>query len=584
MKKNILVLALLMCSLPASLCFGQDTPSSPAYGGKLVLSTTSDPRSFNDIMAKETSTSTVTQYIFEGLTTSNPYNLKVEPNLARSWDVSADGKVWTFYLREDVMWNDGEPFTADDVVFTFNRLIYNPDIPSSAKDAFTVQGEIFQVEKLDDFAVQFTLPVKFAPFLRSMGQAILPQHKLEKSVDKGEFNFTWGIDTDPKEIVGTGPFKLSEYRPGERLVFTPNPFYWKKSEDGDRLPYLNKIIYLIVQNADTSLLKFMDGELDYYGVRGSDFPLVKPLEEEKNFTVYDGGPAFGTNFIFFNQNNRLNPETNQPYVDPAKLTWFTDLSFRRAVAHVIDKERIIEIVMNGLGYPQHAAMSPSAGFFHNPDVMKYAYDPNKAQEILRAAGFKDRDGDGLIEDQQGNVVQFNLYTNSGAVERIQIAGIIRHDLERLGMKINFQALEFNTLVSKLTSNFQFDAIILGLTGGIEPHFGKNVWMSNGQLHMWNPGQKTPQTAWEERIDEIFTRAVQELDPDKRKALYDEFQMIVSEQLPLIYTALSSNLYAVRDKFGNLDPTSYGGAFHNIEEIYVLQQGVPTGSRKVAPGK
>ncbi len=570
MKKNVIAIMLILFFLPCQLCLGKDLLSSK-YGGNLVLSTTSDPRSFNDIMAKETSTSMVTGYIFEGLTTVNPYDLKVEPNLAQSWTVSDDGTIWDFFLREDVFWNDGKKFTADDVVFTFNQLIYNPDIPSSAKDSFTVDGKIFKVEKISDYVVRFTLPIKFAPFLRSMGQAILPKHKLQAAVDKKEFNITWGIDTDPKEIVGTGPFKLSEYRPGERLVFVPNPFYWKKSAQGDRLPYLGKIIYLIVQNADTSLLKFMDGELDSYAVRGSDYPLLKPLEAKKDFTIYDGGPAFGTNFIFFNQNRGISPDTKKPIVDPIKLKWFTNLSFRKAVAYAIDKEKIIEIVMNGLGYPQDSSMSPSAGFYYNPNVIKYRYNIEKAKAILSEAGFKDRNGDGFIEDSKGNTVKFNLYTNSGALERIQIAGIIRHDLELLGMDVNFQVLEFNTLVSKLTGNFDFDAIIIGLTGGIEPHFGKNVWMSSGQLHMWYPRQETPQTKWEKRIDEIFTQGVQELNEDKRKILYDEYQLIVSQQLPMIYTALSSSLYAVRNKFGNLHPTSYGGVFHNIEEIYIKSE-------------
>jgi peptide/nickel transport system substrate-binding protein len=142
-------------------------------------------------------------------------------------------------------------------------------------------------------------------------------------------------------------------------------------------------------------------------------------------------------------------------------------------------------------------------------------------------------------------------------------------LEQLGIKVNFKILEFNTLVSKLTSTFDWDAIILGLTGGgADPHFGNNVWTTSGRLHMWNPRQKIPATSWEKRIDEIFIEAVQELNEDKRKVLYDEFQMIVSDEVPLIYTVLESNIFAVRNKFGKLDPTNYGGPFHNIEEIYI----------------
>ena len=160
------------------LAYGQTTPSGK-HGGQLVLSTTSDPKSFNDIIAKETSTTLVTGHIFEGLTTTNAFTTKVEPHLAKRWEVSEDGLTWTFYLREDVVWNDGQPFTADDVLFTFNDLVYNPDIPSSARDIFTVEGQIFKVEKINKYTVRFILPVKFAPFLRGMGQSILPKHKLK---------------------------------------------------------------------------------------------------------------------------------------------------------------------------------------------------------------------------------------------------------------------------------------------------------------------------------------------------------------------------------------------------------------------
>jgi len=541
------------------------------YGGTAVFSTVADPKSFNEIMAKETSTTLITGLLFEGLTTLDPHDLRAEPNLAKRWDVSDNGRKWIFYLHEDVHWNDGTPFTADDVVFTFNDLIYNEEIPSSARDIFTIEGKTFKVEKIDEFTVQFTLPVKFAPFLRGMTQAILPKHRLKEAVDRGEFNFTWGIDTDPKEIVGTGPFMLDRYDPGQRLIFRRNPFYWKRTERGDQLPYLNKLVYLIVQNTEVQLLKFLEGTLDAYNVRGMDFPLLKPLEERDNFTIYDLGPAMGSNFIVFNRNPGVNPKTKKPFVEPAKLKWFKDKYFLRAVAHAIDKQKIIEIVKNGLGYLQHSPIGKGAGFFHNPDVLKYEYDLEKAKAILEEGGFMDRDDDGYIEDEDEVRIEFTLYTNANSTERLDIASLLRHDLEELGMKVNFQSLEFNTLVSKLTSTFEWEAIVLGLTGGTEPHFGKNVWTTKGQLHLWHPRQEKPSTHWEKRINDLFNSGAQELDEDKRKKYYDEFQMIVSEELPVIYTVLSANITAVRNKFGNLDPTNYGGTFHNLEEIYILRE-------------
>lgn len=563
-------LCVVIPALFLSLSWCEADARSSKQGGQFVFSTTSDPKSFNDMVAKETSTTLITGFLFEGLTRLNAETLKVEPNLAESWKVSGDGLTWTFYLRRNVLWSDGVSFTADDVVFTFNDLIYNPQVANSARDIFTIDGKPFVVEKIDDYTVRFTLPFKFAPFLKGMGQAILPKHKLNQAVKEGKFNFTWGIDTDPKEIVGQGAFVLDQYHPGESVILKRNPNYWRKSADGDELPYLDELVILIVPSGDVELLKFMEGSLDYYDVRGMDFPLLKPLESKKNFTIYDMGPSMGSSFLVLNLNSGKNLKTGNSFVDQIKAKWFSDLNFRRAIAHAIDRDQMTKIVLNGLGYPQHSPISPGDGFFYNPNVTKYDYDLTKARAILFEAGYKDQDHDGFIEDPQGHKIEFNILTNADSSERMDIASIIRHDLEGLGMDVRLQPVEFNTLVSKLTSTFEWDAIVLGLTGGIEPHFGKNVWTSNGQLHMWNPHQEKPATAWEKRIDELFTAGVQELNEDKRKVIYDEFQQIACDQLPVIYTVLSARLAAVRNKFGNLRPSNYGGVFHNIEEIYIKQ--------------
>jgi len=567
-----LVLILLLFLSPIS-SFPQQTNKVSSNrcskcGGELILSTTSDPKSFNPIIAKETSTTAITGLIFEGLTRTNGVTLQVEPNLAYKWEVDKEGLVWTFHLRKDVRWNDGKPFTSEDVVFTFNQLIYNPDIPTSARDIFTIKGKKFVVEKIDKFTVRFTLPCKFAPFLRSMSQEILPKHILKDVVKEGKFNYHWGIDSKPSEIVGTGPFKLKSYLPGERIVLVRNPYYWKKDKEGVSLPYLDKITYVIVQNQDVALLKFQQGELDYFSLRGEDYPLLKPKEKEGNFTIYNTGPAWGSNFLVFNQNRGKNPYTGKPYVDPTKLKWFTNLKFRKAVAYAIDKRSIIDIVMNGLGFEQYSGMSPASGFFYNPNVKKYPYNLSRAKKLLKEIGIYDRNNDGKAEDAQDNIIEFNLFTNADNTQRVKITSLIRKDLERLGFKVNFVPLAFNQLVSKLDSTYDWDAVIIGLTGGIEPHFGSNVWLSKGHLHMWYPRQKKPATKWEEEIDRIFTQAVQELDENKRRELYYRWQEIVAENLPLIYTVLPANIFAVKNKFGNLKPSSYGGAFHNIEEIYI----------------
>lgn len=548
----------------ASVCAG----TIERHGGQLVLSTTSDPRSFNPVLAKETSTTAVLAPVFEGLTTVNAEDLRVIPNLAQRWEFSPDGLIATFYLRPGLKWSDGHPLTADDVVFTFNDLLFNETIPNSARDIFMIDGQLPRVERAGELAVRFILPSPFAPFLRSMGQEILPRHLLFEAVAAGQFNSTWGIDTDPRQIVGSGPFVIVRYVPGQKVEYAPNPYYWKKGSSGETLPYLQRMVYMIVPSPDVELLKFLEGSVDVYDIRGMDYPYLVPRQAEKDFTVYELGPDMGSSFVVFNQNPGINPQTKQEFVAPHKLKWFLDVRFRQAVAHALDRGRMIEIVKNGLGFPQYSPESPAAGFFHCPDVRRYEYDPARARALLEAMGFADRDRDGILEDADGHPLEFTLLTNADNGERVDIAGIARRDLETLGMKVNLRLVEFNTLVGKLTSTLDWEAVVLGLTGGVDPHFGQNVWLSSGQLHMWNPRQAQPASEWERRVDELFALGAGELNEDRRKTYYDEYQKLVADNVPLIYTVLGARVTAVRNRFGNLRPSTYGGVLHNLEEIYV----------------
>ena len=537
-------------------------------GGELILSVVSDPKSFNPVVAQETSTTQITGYIFEGLTRTHPVTLEVLPNLAEEWKTS-DGKEWIFYLRKDVFWSDGEKFTAKDVVFTFNDLIYNPDIPTSGKDIFTIEGEEISVEEIDDYTVRFALPFTFAPFLRALSHEILPAHKYNGLVKKGEFSFSLGLDSEPEDIVGSGPFRLKKYFPGEKVVLEKNPFYWKKNVCGRRLPYLKEIIFIIVPNPDTALLKFLEKEVDYYSVRPGDLSILGPNQEKDNFTIYNAGPSLGSNFITFNQNAGFNSHTGKPFLKPYKLKWFKNKNFRRAVSFAINREKIVDILMNGLGSPQYSPVSPANTYYYSDKVKKYSYDSEKAKAILADMGFSDRDGDGILEDKEGRILEIIFFTNANDTQRVQIAVLVKKDLEAIGMKIHFLPLDFNNLVSKLTATLDWEMVLIGLTGGIEPYFGKNVWSYKGNLHMWNLS-KEPLGQYEIEIEDIFNQTARILDEEKRKALFSRWQMIVSQELPLIYTAVPYSIYAVRNKFGNLYPTIYGGAFSEIEYIYLKE--------------
>ena len=536
-------------------------------GGALTSATISEPLTFNLAISNDASSSGVLGYLFEGLTETSWLTDEVEPLLAESWERSEDGLTWTFHLRDDVRWHDGQPFTARDVDFTFNRIIYNHDIPASSRPAFHFRfldeesgewkEEPMTVTALDDYTVQCVLPGPFAPFLRSMGTAIYPKHILERHVDDGSFTEIWDIDTDPAEIIGTGPFTIETYIPGQRVVMSRNPDYWLKDDAGNSLPYLDEIVHVIVPDLETELEKFLAGESDVHGVLGEEYAQLEPQQEQGNFTIFRRGPAFGTTFLGFNLNPGKSPDTGEAYVAPEKLNWFQNVKFRQAVAHVIDKATIIEEVQHGLGYPQWASVSPAAGDFHNPGVRRYEYDLAKANEILDDLGWTDSDGDGIREDSQGNAIEFSLITNKGNTVRERVGSLVHQGMRDIGLKVDYTLVDFGDLVTQLTATYDWEAMIIGFTGGPDPYSGISFWHSGESLHLWYPNQPEPATEWEAEIDELYVMASRELDRGKRIDLYHQAQDIASENVPIIYTTLSERLSAVRNVFGNTTPTLYG---------------------------
>ena len=519
------------------------------YGGTLYQATSSDPKTFNLVMAHETSSVDAVGELFEGLTEVDLKTLKPAPALAVSWEFKNGGKRWIFHLRKGVKWFDGKEFTADDVVFTYNQIYFNPKIPNSTKDSFRIDGKLPKVKKLDNFTVEIDLPKPFAPLLYSLSAPIFPKHVLEKAVKKGTFMETWTVSTPPKNLVGTGPYMLVKYVPGQYLIYKRNPYYWKKDEKGNNLPYIEKKVTLILPDKNTQLLKFKAGELDFYGMRGDDYPTLSKGEKLGNYTIYNLGPSLTADFLCFNQKKGAIPDW--------KWKLFKNRKFRWAISHAIDRKGIVLTVYNGLGIPVYSPVTPANKLYYDPNYPKFPYDLKKARKLLEEIGLKDRNGDGWLETKDGHRVEINLLTNANNPARVEIGAIIKNDLKKLGIKVNFQPLDFNNLVEKLLNTHDFDAVIIGLTGSIDPNGGRNVWMSSGQLHLWNPNQKKPSTKWEAEVDKLFNEGATELDFKKRVKIYKKAYRIIAYEQPLIYIAAPYVFEAVRNRVKNFFPTIWG---------------------------
>ncbi|MFH1768449.1 MAG: ABC transporter substrate-binding protein, partial [Candidatus Omnitrophota bacterium] len=317
-------------------------------------------------------------------------------------------------------------------------------------------------------------------------------------------------------------------------------------------------------------LKFLEKEIDYYSLRPEDLAVLGPRQEEDDFTIYNVGVSSGANFIVLNQNPQNNRQNDKPFVKPYKLAWFREKKFRQALSYAINREKIITVVYNQLGVPQYSCLSPSNVLFYSDNIKKYPYDPKQALLLLSQIGISDKDPDGILKDSDGKRVEIVLYTNADNPLRITIATLIKKDFDDIGVKVHFLPLDFNNLVSKLTATNEWEMILIGLTGGIEPYFGKNVWSYTGTLHAWNP-TKQPLDAYEEEIEDIFNDSVKTLDEEERRRLFARWQYIVSDNLPFIYTVLPYSIFAVNNRFGNVYPTIHSGAFPEIENVFIKKE-------------
>lgn len=550
-----------------------------AQAAQLVNSILSDPKTFNYALSSEVPN--IFGLTYEGLTTQNPITGEIEPVLAESWSVTDDELGFIFTLREGLKWSDGQEITSDDVVFTYNDIYLNEEIPTDTRDILRI-GEsrrLPNVEKIDDRRVKFTTPEPFAPFLGALGIPILPAHVLEESITtkdkegKPTFLSKWGVDTPVDEIIVNGPYKLERYDTSQRVIFRRNPYYWRQDPQGKSQPYIERIVWPIVESTDTSMLQFRSGGLDAVGVTPDYFSLLKKQEKQGNFTIYNGGPATGTSFVVFNLNK--GKRDGKPLVDPIKSRWFNTVEFRQAVAYAIDRQTMINNTFRGLGQTQDSPITIQSPFYLSPEegLKTYDYNPEKAKELLQQAGFK-YNTQGQLLDSQDNRVRFTLLTNAGNRIREAMGAQIRQDLGKIGMQVDFTPLAWNTYTNRLANTLDWDASLLGLTGGLEPNNGANVWSPEGGLHMFNQkpqaGQKPIEgwevAPWEARIGELYIQGARELDEAKRKEIYAQTQRISQEYLPFIYLVNPYSLSAVRNKFENLQYSALGGPFWNIYEI------------------
>jgi ABC-type transport system substrate-binding protein len=654
-------------------------------GGKIVIATIVGPKTLNDTVAQETSTTNITGMLHAGLVEVNPITAEIEPALATDWEISPDKKEITFHLRKGVKFSDGVPFTADDVVFTFNDVIFNEEVNTDARDVLKVKGQPIKVEKIDDYTVKVITPEPFRPIFRVIGLNIMPKHKLSQYLAKlnpgargslraakneldgqretlqklspevisaldagltalsaaidaqdsakmeeivaglrprleslrasltaeqedliqtlstigewleqsvtyakegkfagvppGAYNDAWALGTPPAEITGLGPFVFKEYITDQQVVLERNPYYWKVDQSGAQLPYVDQLIFLVVGTLDVAFLKFQTGEIDTYAPRPEDWPLLYSSAKEKGWELVRDGPTFGTEFVTFNQDAQ----------DEMLRAVFRSPDFRKAMAYAVDKQAIIDNIYNGLAIPQWSPESVPSPYYDKKETFaKYEFDLEKAGKLLDGLGLADTDGDGTrnITDaflrsaglsiegrppEADRELEFVLSTNRGNTLREDLGNLFASDWLKIGVKVNFKPVDFNSLVTDMLGS-KFEAVIIGFTGGVEPNNGANIWRTDGGLHFWRFSSKTEPPAWEKKIDELFDRGATTFDEDEVKETYAEYQRLVSQNLPLIYTVNQQFLYASKGSLGNNEHFSPVGGVLAFAEMLWWKEG------------
>ena len=545
------------------------------FGGEIISSTIGEgPKTFNPFNANDNTSAQLAGIMYDGLFTTDPYDGSIIPKLAKSIEILPDKKTYIVHLRHGIKWSDGKEITADDVVYTYGTIIFGGFGDTATRDSLYIEGKLPSVEKIDKYTVKFTTPKPFAPFLRMLTTPIAPKHVFKIATDKGKNYFRSYLSTNakPSDFVTSGAFKISEYVPAQRVIYKRNPNYYMIDKKGQKLPYLDKYVILIVGDLNNDTLKFEGLETDVVNLQGSMVARYRELEKHSDFTLYNLGPTTSTTFIVFNMNTRKNKD-GKYYVNPIKQKWFNDPNFRSAVDWAIDRENLVLNVLSGVGEPLYTAESISSIFLNEEIAKGHNQDINYAKELLKKSGFYLKDN--KLYDKSGNRVEFELLTNAGNTQREATGVSIKEDLQKLGMKVNFKPVEFNSLVAKLSNTYDWDAILIALTGNpLEPHSGHNVWTSDGALHLFNQRSEEDLKSsdkilpFEKKLDKIFRQASLELDFDKRKSLYNEYQQIVAKENPVIYLYSPANIIAIRKKFKNIYPTELGGTLHNIEEIYI----------------
>ena len=538
--------------------------AGPVRGGSLTASIRSAPSTFNRFApnGNQAPVDALTRLVHATLIRVNRVTGEAEPGLAERWTTSPDGRTFTLTLR-DVTFSDGTPFTAADVLFTFQAL-YDPAVKSSLAGGVKVQGQPLLLTAPDPRTVVVTLPAAFGPGVAILDNVpILPKHLLQPALDAGTFGTAWGVTTPPASMAGLGPFVIAEYVAGQRMTFARNPRYWRQDSAGVPLPYLDRLVMEVVSGGqDAEMLRIQAGTVDLMtqaDVRPDDIAALRRLRDTGAIQLVEVGAGVDPNALWFNLTPGNTAVKSKPYLQRAE--------FRQAISYAVNRQSIVDTVYLGAAEPAYGPITSGNKTWFSPAAPTTPHDPAKAKALLAAIGLTDRNGDGMLDDEKGKPVRFSILTQANHI-RERTTTMVQEQLRLSGIAVDVVGLDPNSMIGRFVKG-DYDSIYFGFqASALDPAMNLDFWLSGGSGHVWNQGPPAP---WEKAIDTEMQRHVAASNLAERQQHLLEAEKIFAENLPMIYFIAPKVTVALSRRVGGAVPVPLDPkVLWNAEALYVRQ--------------
>ena len=523
--------------------FPFEEPATP--GGQVILSQTSDIATVNGLLTADYPTAYITTGpLFEPLVGNSPIDGQIVPALADSYELAADGKTYTFALNQDAKWHDGTDVTADDVQFTFDVAL-DEKSPNPRRSSILQVLDSYRV--IDEHTFEMVAKEPFATFLYDVPFAvtIMPKHIWEGVAPEAWPNDPGSTGQDPARVVGTGPFKFQEWRQGESVTLVRNDDYY----DPQAIPVIVELVMRVLPDPATEVEALKAGEIDIVEIVPA--PQTEEIQNTEGLNV-DIHPGYSFSYVGFN-------------MDPEKTTLFQDQRVRAALFIAIDKEAIRDNIYLGLGEVA-LGTQPKLSFAYAPEAVEetYAYDPERARQLLADAGWVDSNGDGIVEkDGQDFRFELVLASGGGAVVDQLLAEFQQRWLE-IGVEMTPNLMEWSAMQDLTDNTHDYDALLQGFSW--DPAGNQGALF---RCDSYTGGFNNLKYCSEE-FDALDDQQLRELDREKRRELLIEQSNIVWNDLPVLIYRFGVNRPGYTERLRNYFPTGNGGPYWSLPYVWVAE--------------